>query len=112
MRLKVPCKPSLACGTKRTTQGAADLHTHGHRVKLLENMQRQWYNDCDELSRTCDETQAVSLEEPLSLSTGIPTVSISRLSSNLRSIYKDSGKMSNTNFLMHTCVPAAQHNRK
>ena len=39
---------------------------------------------------TCDETQAVSLEEPLlSSSTGIPTVSINRLSSNLRSIYKD-----------------------
>jgi hypothetical protein len=39
---------------------------------------------------TCDETQAVSLEEPLlSSSTGIPTVSINRLSSNLRSIYKN-----------------------
>lgn len=38
---------------------------------------------------TCDDTQAVSRKEPLSSSTGIPTVSINLLSSNFMSICKN-----------------------
>lgn len=109
MFLKIPWKAPFPSGTKRATQRATNLNiqtTDGHN-QIMENISTYFhikhyrnqfayqlykYFSTGENKliiwwfkshwNTCDETHAVRRPEPLSSSTGIPTVSINLLSSN------------------------------
>lgn len=88
MSLKISRKPSFPRGTKRATKRTSNLNksrTWRHQLKTqYTNPKTNLYNK--QVRFTCEETQAVRRVIPFSSScTGIPTVSINRLSSSFSS---------------------------